>query len=303
MTTRRATLTGDLCANTDSTHTHQESHMTEIARDHWGRPLIPAADGSKPVAYTRVSTLAGTLDDTSNLTAWKERMVAVGLAQSPHLLDRVTSLVNLHEAPVDAAKRDLNGIIGDAKSAAGDGKAADTGTALHELTDVLDSGRELKIVPDRWRAHLDTYLAATSHLTMLERELFIVNDGLRCAGTMDRLIRLPDGRVVVGDLKTGKSDPLYPLKVAIQVAAYANGERLDPATGQRSPIHPDLDLNVGLLIHLPSKSSPPTCRLYDLDLVVGASAAALAAQVRGIRAVKARDLCVEREAVTEAVAS
>lgn len=267
--------------------------MNELNRDRWGRPLITPVDGGDPIAYTRVSTLAKSLDDQSNLMTWTARVTAVGLALSPHLLDRVASLASKHPDPVSDARRDLNGIVKDAKLAAGGSSAADVGTALHEMTEVIDSGEPLKVV-GRWAPHLDAYVQATAHLDMLEMETFVVNDELQSAGTFDRLIRLPDGRVVVADLKTGKSDAAYPLGVATQIAIYANGSRYDVETGERSPLHPDLDPTLGLLIHLPSKATPPTCTLYDLDLVRGYEAAREAVKVRTIRSWKAADLATER---------
>lgn len=268
--------------------------MTEIDRDRWGRPLIIPEGGGIPTPYVRTSTLAKSLDDQSNLMTWTARMTAVGLALSPHLMDRVASLANKHIDPVTDARRDLNGIVKDAKLAAGGSSAADIGTALHEMTEVIDSGAELKIVGGRWTSHLDAYVEATKHLQMLEMETFVVNDQVQSAGTFDRLVRLPDGRVVVADLKTGKSDSDYPLGVATQIAIYANGSRYNPETGERTPLHEDLDIDLGLLIHLPSKASPPRCTLYDLDLIRGWEAAQEAMKVRSIRAWKAVDLATER---------
>ena len=264
--------------------------MTEFTRDRWGRPLIPPPGGGDTQPYTRVSTLAKALDDTSNLMDWKARLTAVGLAKEPSLLDRVTSLVNLHPDPVRDARRDLNGIVRSAGDAAGGKRAADTGTSLHEFTQVIDSGAKLTITPARWQAHLDVYRRATAGLSMLECETFVVNDEVRAAGTFDRLVRLPDGRVVVGDVKTGRSDPDYPLAVATQVATYANGKRCD-LEGTRSPIHPDLDLTTGLLIHLPSSADNPRCTLHLLDLRVGWKAARLATEVRAMRG--ARGICTD----------
>lgn len=267
--------------------------MNEIPRDRWSRPLIIPAGGGTPVPYVRASTLAKALDDQSNLMTWTARMTAVGLALSPHLADRVASLANKHADPVTDARSDLNGIVKDAKLAAGGSSAADVGTALHEMTEVIDSGGELRVVSERWVPHLDAYVEATKHLEMLELEQFVVNDTLQAAGTFDRLVRLPDGRVVVADLKTGKSDPAFPLAVATQIAIYANGSRYDVETGERTPLHRDLDKTMGLLIHLPSKTSPPTCTLYSLDLHLGWHAALLAVEVRTTRAVKARDIVTE----------
>ena len=57
-----------------------------IPRDRWGRPMIVPADGGKPVAYTRVSTLAKVLDDKTALTRWKQRQTAIGMSMRPDLV-------------------------------------------------------------------------------------------------------------------------------------------------------------------------------------------------------------------------
>lgn len=258
----------------------------DIRRDRYGRPLIIPLDGGKPTGYTRVSTLAKTLDDTTALTLWKQRMTAVGIASNPHLSARVAGVINNYDDPISDGKRDLNSIIAEAIEAAGSTRAASTGTALHELTQAADAGRELKVIPEGMAAHLHEYEVATARLEVVDIETFVVIDELHAAGSLDRLMRLPDGRVVVADLKTGQYEPQYPLAVATQIAMYARGERYDPATGERSLLHPDLDVTTGLLIHLPAKSSPVTCRLYELDLTVGWDVARLAQQVRVARQFK-----------------
>lgn len=260
----------------------------EIPRDRWKRPLIIPTGGGKPVGYTRVSTLSKSIDDTSNLTAWKQRLTAIGIASNPHLVARVAGVVNSFDDPISEGKGDLNGIVNEACESAGASKASSTGTALHEMTQVLDSGRELKLVPAEWAQHLDAYLVATSDLEVLDIETFVVIDELMVAGTFDRLVRLPDGRVVVADIKTGAHDANYPLGVATQIAVYAHGQRYDPATGERTPLHHDIDLTTGLLIHLPQKGEG--CRVFPLDLVRGWEAAQLAAQVHAVRKWRASDL-------------
>jgi hypothetical protein len=47
--------------------------MTDIARDHYGRPLITPLGGGKPVGYTRTTTYVSALEDTYNLEQWKCR--------------------------------------------------------------------------------------------------------------------------------------------------------------------------------------------------------------------------------------
>jgi len=254
----------------------------EIPRDRDGRPLIIPIGGGKPIGYTRVSTLAKLVDDDTNLTAWKQRMTAVGIASNPHLLARVAGVVNNYDDPIADGKRDLNSIVAEAVESAGGSRASSTGTALHEMTQALDLGRVLKLIPAAWEKHLDAYLAATADIEVLDIETFVVVDEIQAAGTLDRLVRLPDGRVCVADLKTGAHDANYPMGVTTQVATYAHGKRYDPETGERTPLHPDIDLTTGVLIHLPAKGSGE-CRLYGLALDLGWDITQIAMQVHAAR--------------------
>lgn len=265
-----------------------------IPRDRWDRPLIIPAGGGTPVAYTRASTLAKTLDDTTNLTAWKLRVTAVGLARRNDLRTRLAGIIAANDDPVGGfGKRDLNRLCDEAADAGGAGVAASAGTGLHELTEAVDNGADPDdlLVDERTAERLRQYRAATADLDVLAIETFVVNDLIQAAGTFDRLVRLPDGRVVVADLKTGAHDANYPLAVATQIATYAHGYLYDPATGQRSALHEDLDLSTGLLIHLPQKGDG--CRVYTLDLRLGWDAALLAAQVHAVRKWKADNLRTE----------
>lgn len=265
--------------------------MIEVPRDRWGRPLIIPADGGKPVPYVRASTMAKALDDTSNLMLWKQRVTAVGLAKSPHLRARLAGLVAKHFDPIGGdGKRDLSELVEEAAEAGGASDAASMGTGLHSLTEAVDAGTPISelLVDDQTQGRLVEYADATSGLEVLDVETFVVNDTVQAAGTFDRLVRLPDGRVVVADLKTGAHDANYPLGVATQIAVYANGLRYDPATGERGVLHADLDVSMGLLIHLPQKGAG--CDLYALDLVKGWEAALEARRVYDIRKWKAADL-------------
>lgn len=272
--------------------------MTDIPRDRWGRPLIIPTDGGKPVPYVRASTMAKALDDQSNLMLWKQRVTAVGLAKSPALLARLAGLVAKHFDPIGGdGKRDLSTLVEEAAEAGGSKDAASMGTGWHALTEAVDAGTPISelLVDDATQRRMVEYADATAGLEMLDVETFVVNDAVQAAGTFDRLVRLPDGRVVVADLKTGTHDANYPLGVATQIAVYANGLRYDPDTGVRSVLHPDLDLSTGILIHLPQKGEG--CRLYRLDLEYGWEAAKLARQVYDVRKWKAPQLRSEYEGV------
>lgn len=259
--------------------------LVEIPRDRWGRPLIIPPDGGDPVAYTRASTLSKVTDDTSNLVTWAQRHVAVGFARRPDLIDRVIGIISNNDNPVDDAKWDLNKLCKKAQEASGSGSAAEVGTALHEMCEAMDRGRD--VVPGRWEAHLDVYRMMTNGLRMLDIETFVVNDELKVAGTFDRLVQYSDGTVMVADLKTGKWEMDYPANVATQIAIYARGSRYDPATGERTPLHDQVDTSTGLLIHLPVTAPRPACVVQGLDLNAGWARAELSVRLREERAHKA----------------
>ena len=264
---------------------------TEVPRDRWSRPLIVPPEGGEVVPYTRVSTLAKALDDLNDLMAWKARKTAEGLVRRPDLLTLISGAIANGDPDTDwPTKKALNAAVEQAMEAAGASKGATAGTGFHLLTEAIDKGNEPLFASEADQVRLDAYREATASIEWLEIELFVVNDQVRAAGTFDRLGRLPDGRVVVADLKSGKSESAYPFATTVQIATYANGHRYDPETGNRSPLHADLDVSTGLLIHLPPSGG---CALYELDLARGWQAAQLAAQVRDARSWKAADLARE----------
>jgi hypothetical protein len=245
--------------------------VADIARDRWGRPLIIPIDGGPPVPYTRISTLAKALDDKTALTLWKQRQTVIGLAARP-------DLVSLARA-TKGDDRKLNEIVKTAMVAAESERAANIGTALHALSERVDEGVDLDTLPEEFRADLAAYRNAMVPLEILSSESFVVADEVQAAGTFDRLVRLPDGRVMVADVKTGKHEPNYPHGAATQIAVYSRGHLYDPVRGRIGHL-PSLGVSVteGLLIHMPANTG--TCRLYLLDLTVGWGLAQVALAVR-----------------------
>ena len=259
-----------------------------VSRDRWGRPLITPPEGGDPIAYTRVSTMAKSLDDLSNLMTWKQRKTAEGLLRRPDLLTRLAGVLANADPDTDwKAKREVNAVCDEATEAASASKGASAGTGFHALTEAIDRGETPLFVPPADAPRLDAYRRETAAYEALDMETFVVNDALQAAGSFDRLWRCPDGRVRVGDLKTGKSEADYPLATTVQIAIYANSLRYDPATGTRSQLHDELDLTTGLLVHMPPKGG---CRVIPLDLELGWRAARTAANVHQIRKLKAADI-------------
>lgn len=268
-----------------------------VIRDRWGRPYVSNDGGplkfvkgkSTPVnaeGYTRVSTLAGALDDKSSLIDWASANAMVGMIKDPSIAAQVGSLASKYDNPWYApeGKKALKPLIKRAQESGGSDRASGLGTSVHEFTEVIDEGRWPEYAPTELVPWLHAYRERMSEFECLGMEVFVVNDELKTAGSFDRVWRMPDGRVVVADLKSGRSDSSYPLKVSLQVALYANSERYDQVTGERSPIHPDLDVTTGLLVHAPILGGgKPEVKVYELDLVRGLELARLAVQVREAR--------------------
>lgn len=266
--------------------------MPAIERDRWGRPLVVPVGGGDPVAYVRASTMAKALDDLSGLMAWKQRKTAEGLLYRPDLLTRLAGALANGHPDDDDVKRAVNRVCTEATEAAGASSGASTGTGLHALTDAIDAGQEPLYVPSDDQPRLDAYRIATRDLEAVDIETFVVDDEHGVAGSFDRLWLCPDGRVRVGDLKTGAREDQYPLATAMQMAIYAHGLRYDPETTERAPLDPRLDTTTGLLVHLPPGGG---CRVIPLNLDRGWYAARLAMGAYDVRKWRADDLI--REAV------
>lgn len=246
---------------------------TDIQRDRWGRPLITPPNGGAPQPYVRVSTLAKVLDDKTALTRWKQRMVATGIGMRPDLAHLAST--------ARGDNKQLDQVINEAMAAAQTTRAANIGTTLHRLTENIDSGVMTEHIPGELIDDLYAYELAMRDIKVLAIEKFVVIDELQAAGTFDRLIQLPDGRVMVADIKTGQHEPNYPHSATTQIAIYSRGHLYDPEHGRMGDL-PNLgvDQNHGMLIHLPAGTG--TCDLYLLDLAIGWQLAQTATAVKAV---------------------
>jgi hypothetical protein len=241
----------------------------EIPRDRWGRPMIMPLKGTKRVAYRRATTFVGCLDDTNGLMKWMSRQVAYGMGQRKDLV--------LAAAAADPTDKKKIGEIADkaaeyTKGVAGD--AAETGTALHSLTERVDRGLPLGNVPQEYQADIDAYRRATEHIEYLGIETFRVHDEWKVAGTADR-IGIFKGRPMIMDIKTGSVD--YPHKMAMQLAMYSRSLPYDIATDTRGIDPQEVDQGYGIIIHLPAGQG--RCDLYEIDIAKGWGACLIAKKV------------------------
>jgi hypothetical protein len=242
----------------------------QVPRDRWQRPLVIPRGGGTPVAYTRCTTYVGVLEDTYNLARWQQRMVALGLASRPDLLLAVSA----HSDD----KAQLNQICVDAQEAAAAHAAATTGTALHALTERLDRGLPVGVIPEAYQADLAAYEKATVELTPVEIETFTVLDTLQIGGTPDRVVEFRGDRYIA-DVKTGSIE--YGMgKIAMQLAVYSRSSLYNPTNGQRAGLR--VNQNNAIVIHLPAGEG--RCELHWVNIAAGWEAVKLATSVRAWRA-------------------
>ncbi len=263
-----------------------------VPRDQWGRPVIHRADGTWR-GYSRISSIAKELDTGTALKMWSNAMTAIGITITPSLFIKVAELVdNSDRNPYEEHKTELIKLADKAQEAAGSTIKRELGTTLHQWAQIFDRSADLDLVPTEHQPDITAYSQALGrhNVGVLENEVFVVVDEIEIAGSLDKLMqfRIPTGRVVLGDLKTGRWDREYPMAVEMQVAGYAHGERYDLLTHERSELHPDLDLSEGVLIHMPSGSG--TCELYPLNLKRGWQNLMLATDLKRARKESGRAL-------------
>lgn len=236
------------------------------------------------VGYTRVTTFAEALQDSSALTRWKMRREALGFGRRPDYVTAAAAL-SLRDEDRDA----LDDLAEKALEAAGP-NAADVGTALHAFTERMDRGEELGVVPEQYVATLEEYRRVSSHLRFVEFECRTVCDELETAGTPDRMgfcdVPDPDGVVDelrVIDTKTGRVD--YSAgKFSTQLAIYRRSRKYHPGTGARTSweeLHGAPVSRWGIVVHVPAGAG--TAELLWLDLDHGWTGAELAGKVRAWR--------------------
>lgn len=262
--------------------TNLNQPQQETRRDRWGRYQVLPPAGEKLVGYTRATTIAKILDDSSSLMAWNSRMTAIGLGLRPDLVALVAT------TPQDD-KKTLDSLVKRASEAGGATVRRDLGTAVHGLLE-----RRLKdptfVAPDPYQADIEAILSALADagLSFVDgmTERIVVNDEIEVAGTFDLL--LTDGQeTFVSDLKTGSSVKYGGLGFAIQLSIYANASNLytqgpakDGSEDIREPM-PNVSKSAGIVIHCQPGSG--LAELHWLDLEAGTEALHTALEVRRLR--------------------
>lgn len=255
------------------------SGQPEPDRDRWGRYLITG------VGHTRATSFAKLGSSTFALGEWNERMLIKGLAERPDLIALA------HGLDVKRDRKQLNQIADDAQAHAGNKVAANIGTAYHSFTERLDAGlMTLEEVPEQYRLRCGQYVAAmrecglTTRPEWIERTTAVRADQVSApvpvAGTLDRILQLPNDELVIGDLKTGSDLSYSWSEIAVQLAVYAHGVntfglfdwntktwgRVDTRVSESYP-PVQVRTDYAIVMHLPADGNG--CTLYRVDLVKG----------------------------------
>lgn len=249
-----------------------------------GQYRLPDPVTGKLTAYTRVSTLAETIADHFHLDKWRRRMVVRGLVEGGVRVESGEPL----------SDERANRIAEEAMTAAGAAQAAEFGTAVHAWLEAVDTGKvAVPALPEEYRDHGREYLhALTRHAVEPVPEYcerIVYHAETNTVGTLDRIYRLPDGTLAVGDVKTSRTLDFAYLSYAAQVALYASADfMLTPDGGAWEPM-PTVRQDYAVLAHVPS-STPEHAALIPFDIAAGQTYYRLALQVRRARAQAAKDV-------------
>jgi hypothetical protein len=243
---------------------------------------------------------------------WGKRMVLVGAARRPDLVERARLL----DPEVKEDKASLDSLSEQLTDSSGANDKSRRGTYLHDLTEYVDRGEPLpSTISGQDLDDMAAYMMETAALKVIAVEQFVVVPELSVGGTFDRLSYYegpgPDGKPIAGnfitDTKTGSVE-YGKLKMASQLAVYSRGVRYDhtkfpvnasdkkafaawkkteftaeQAAEAYSPL-PPVNKEWGIIVHLPQGEG--VCKLYWADLRIGWAAAQLALTIRQTRSTK-----------------
>lgn len=273
-----------------------DKRFGNVYRGKYHMPLLPGEAGTKaggdwvPYGCTRMTNLAGALEDTRALNVWEQGMGLIGLALAPELYEELVLLVHqardagvvferlrdypelrrlLAGEPHDSGKSEAS-IIGRAKAIAKAGAAAQRGTNRHTAWEHRGRTDQLIGTPEIQRQLLAVEeLLRGSGLVRVPglSERVVRNVTLNAVGRFDDvLLETATGRLLIADLKT-KATAFYSwTSVDAQLAGYAYAEWMLDDSGQSYEDGPvgSVDLTEGVVLHAPSDGSEPFLRRADL---------------------------------------
>lgn len=263
-----------------------EDGSNKIQYDRWGRyanlPAIPGVRGVGP--WTRVSTVAKTLDDPYFLDLWKQRQIVRGIHKKPDLLRAIDG--GRFDPDSQHGKKILNALASQAMEEVGSYDGATAGTKFHDLAERYDLGQAWSYGPDvteEDRRMMDAY-----RRTMERHAISVVPDlmervicvpELNVAGRFDRVV-LDNGVYRIGDLKSQKSMDFGHISLAVQLAIYANAEYvLNMETWEWEKVSVEIDRKTGVIMWVPATQAG-VAEIFDVDIAMGWTLAKASVKVR-----------------------
>jgi hypothetical protein len=266
--------------------------------------LLPHPDTGRETAFSRATTIAGTLDDRFNLERWIQRKLIAAILEGVRVQMKMQNpltqfaTVSDHEKAIDAAMihlwgtditaRKFNDAIDYLDNLQGGSDSTEFGQAVHAWCEALDLGIvQMCDIPDVFVEHVRAYreilLRHALHPVPAYTERIVFNDGI--IGTLDRLFRvITTGKLCLGDVKTTKADSLDwgVLEFCIQLAVYRFAKLMLSLDGTKWETMPTLDSDTAYLIHLPNDDHTKSACIA-LDTKFGSEGMRLALAVRSMR--------------------
>ena len=253
--------------------------MPDFERGKWGWAVVHQEDGGTDI-YRRASTVAGYLDDKSNLIDWKAAMTCFGVVRSEAMIANFRML-NWHDD-----KSRIRELVKKAAVAGGAEDAADMGTAFHRLVEAHHKREQLDedLISDEFKAALKGYteLLAELNLAAVGSEVRVVNDTHRIAGTADLILRaevdietpfgtIAAGQAFIADVKTGSVSDYSGMSMGMQLGIYSHSIPYDAGRNVRTSWEGIGELNpaIGLILKVDLKAGTATPWWLNLNEAYG----------------------------------
>jgi hypothetical protein len=176
------------------------------------------------VVYPGVTGILGVLDKSGPLMNWAARQTATAALEMLGPIRALDALVE--NVGKEGAIKALT-----SRSSWQRDEAAALGTDVHNLADMMVTGRPLPALTDTNRARVEHYArwweASGWKLRLSEAMVVLPDPACGFGGTFDLLCYDRDGRTVLADIKTGKA--VYH-EAVLQMAAYGMAKLVQPAS-------------------------------------------------------------------------
>jgi hypothetical protein len=236
-------------------------------------------NGSRAKSVTAVAKIP---TDQYAIQMWQQRMVAIGATTDPNLRENIARHIDNKQA--------LNDLCEEAKKVAKAHLAADRGSQMHRVLELVLLDQEHKLLTeqqlrdaDTLKRTLDRYkLTPYDYLT----EQFVAWPEYTLTGRFDCVLERPDNSLWLVDLKSGPNAVTYPQTTCVQLALYAraphisdhirtNGDRSEVTDWRTMPER--LDMRHGYVLLVEPDADIGT--LHRLDIEHGWAAAQMALRI------------------------